>query len=279
MTEQTPRPDPAELMAIALRLAAEAGELIEAMRAEAGATSETKSSVTDVVTAADKASEKLIIDGILAQRPHDGILGEEGGDITSTSGVRWLIDPIDGTTNYVYDIPAYSVSIAAELDGSIVAGVVYDPRGDRMYSAVEGCGAFVSDLGQAPEEGRRLAATSVDTMATALVGTGFGYRADRRRGQAEVLVELLPHIRDIRRFGSAALDLCAVAEGWIDAYFERGLNPWDLAAGWLIATESGAVVEDLRGGPPNGDFVVAAGPALFEPLRDALVHLGADTKP
>lgn len=270
-------PDPTSLVDLAVRLAREAGELVETMRDGAGATAVTKSSVTDVVTVADKASEQLIVEGILQARPKDGILGEEGGDVVSTSGVRWLIDPIDGTTNYVYDVPAYSVSIAAEYtdpaaeSGAIVAGVVYDPKADRLYQATLGGGAAVNGL--------PITVNHHTDLGTALVATGFGYSSERRAGQAEVLLDLLPRIRDIRRFGSAALDLCAIAEGRVDAYFERGLNPWDFAAGWLIATEAGATVADLRGGPPSEEYLLAAGSDLFAQLRDHLVRLGADRHP
>lgn len=260
-----------ELRDLAAALAVEAGELIESMRTEVDMTGDTKSSATDVVTAADKASEAFIMERLLAARPDDSILGEEGGDVHGTSGVRWLIDPIDGTTNYVYDIPAYSVSIAAEFQGEMVAGVVYEPKSNTCYDAAIGDGAR--------RNGQPISCTDKDELATALVATGFGYSPERRAGQAGVLVSLLPDVRDIRRFGSAALDLCAVADGRVDAYYEKGLNPWDLAAGWLIATEAGALAGDLRGGPPSPDFVIAAGPGLFDLLRDRLADQGADRLP
>lgn len=260
-----------ELRDLAIALAVEAGELVEAMRADVDMTGDTKSSTTDVVTAADKASEQLIIDGILAARPNDGLLGEEGGDIESTSGVRWLIDPIDGTTNYVYDIPAYCVSIAAELDGEVVAGVVYEPKSEAMFEAVRGGGAR--------RDGEPISVSPLADLPMALVATGFGYLADRRAGQGEVLAQLLPEIRDIRRFGSAALDLCRLAEGSVDAYYEKGLNPWDFAAGWLICAEAGGTLGNLRGGPPSEGFLLAANPHLFGVLRDRLVELEADKRP
>ncbi len=260
-----------ELRDLAARLAFDAGELIESMRDEVDLIGDTKSSATDVVTAADKASERLIIEGLLAARPNDGILGEEGGDVDGTSGIRWLIDPIDGTTNYVYDVPAYSVSIAAESSRGIEAGVVYEPKAETMYDAIRDGGAR--------RNGSTIHTTSKADLATSLVATGFGYSADRRRGQGQVIAELLPQIRDIRRFGSAALDLCFVAEGIVDAYFERGLNPWDLAAGWLVASEAGAVVGDLRGSDPSPEFTLAANPLLFEQLAEQLRTLGADQLP
>jgi myo-inositol-1(or 4)-monophosphatase len=268
--------DLAELGELAEALATEAGELVEEMRAplaidglEANAT--TKSSPGDLVTAADRAAERAIIDGIVATRPTDAILGEEGGQRAGTSGVRWLVDPIDGTTNYVYDIASYSVSIAAEVDGVLSVGVVYNPKTDTMFSGLIGSGAR--------RNGVTISCSTASDLGTALVATGFGYVAERRRGQAEVLAHLLPEIRDIRRFGSAALDLCAIACGQVDAYYERGLNPWDLAAGTVIAREAGATVGDLRGGQPSPEFVLAANPALFLELRERLTDLAADQRP
>jgi myo-inositol-1(or 4)-monophosphatase len=268
--------DLSELQELATGLAIEAGELVERMRADLEAdgmteNAETKSSSVDLVTAADKAAEKSIIEGIISARSVDAILGEEGADRIGTSGVRWLIDPIDGTTNYVYDIPAYSVSIAAEVDGQLRVGVVYDPKNDTLFAASAGAGAS--------RNGLPIRCSTKADLATSLVATGFGYLAERRRGQAEILLELLPQIRDIRRFGSAALDLCSVACGQVDAYFERGLNPWDLAAGALIAAEAGAAVGDLRGGLPSPTFVLGASPQLFEILRRTLADLDADALP
>ncbi|MFT7599560.1 MAG: myo-inositol-1(or 4)-monophosphatase [Acidimicrobiales bacterium] len=265
-----------ELLALASACARDAGELVETMRVELVADGitehmETKSSSADVVTAADRAAERTIIDGILAARPDDSILGEEGGDRAGSTGIRWLIDPIDGTTNYLYDIPAYSVSIAAENNGVLVAGAVYEPRGNTLYAAAAGAGAT--------RNGQPIRCTGKSELETSLIATGFGYVADRRRGQAEVLLELLPLVRDIRRFGSAALDLCFVASGLVDGYYERGLNPWDLAAGALIASEAGAIVGDLRGGDPSPTFVLASAPNLFPALRDHLIDLAADQRP
>lgn len=257
-----------ELGEIACRLATEAGQVAIDMADSARASTSTKSSSVDVVTAADRAAEALIVAGLLAARPDDGILGEEGASHVGPSPVVWHVDPIDGTTNYVYDIPAFSVSIAAEYDGELVAGAVYHPSRDMLYRAVAGQGAWRNDIA--------LTTTSKDDLSTSLVATGFSYLADRRRRQAEVLIDLLPAVRDIRRFGSAALDLCAVAVGEVDAYYERGLNRWDLAAGTLIASEAGAIVENLRGGPPGDDFVLAAGPNLFGPLQTLLTKVDAD---
>lgn len=269
-----------ELLQLASGLAVEAGELIEQMRAElegssgqglTGGDLQTKSSAVDVVTPADKAAEELIISGLESARPDDAILGEEGSDRVGSTGVRWLVDPIDGTTNYVYDLPAYTVSVGAEVDGDIVVGAVYEPKGNTLYAARRGGGAT--------RNGEPIHCTSKADLETALIATGFGYLADRRRGQAEVLLELLPLVRDIRRFGSAALDLCLVAAGQVDGYFERGLNPWDLAAGAVIAAEAGAMVGDLRGGPASPDYTMAAPPELFNQLRDVLIDLDADQRP
>lgn len=272
----TPRPngpDPTTLLDLGIRLAHQAGALAVAMRSDAvadGATT-TKSTATDLVTAADKASEALIVDGILAERPDDGVLGEEGNDIVGTSDVRWIIDPIDGTTNYVYGIEAFCVSIAAEVDGVVVAGVVHDPVRLVDWVATLGGGAY--------RDGVRLQVGTPPPLERALVATGFGYDAGRRRDQARILYSLLPEVRDIRRFGAAALDLCAVAEGRVDAYYERGLNAWDLAAGALIATEAGAIVDDLLGGPASPAFTLAAPPGLHHALGRRLLGLAArDTR-
>ncbi|MEZ5406694.1 MAG: inositol monophosphatase family protein [Acidimicrobiales bacterium] len=283
MTEPTApatKPEPgaglAELGALAAALARAAGELAlaeaSAIRrggaAGARGDADTKSSPTDLVTAADRAAEALIIDGILAARPGDGIAGEEGGSRTGTSGVVWHIDPIDGTTNYVYGIPAFAVSIGVEADGELVAGAVFHPSRDCLYHAVRGGGAWRDD--------EPLRCSPLTDLATALVATGFAYRPERRRQQAVALVEVLPRIRDIRRFGSAALDLCAVASGEVDAYWEQGLNHWDLAGGTVIAREAGALVGNLRDGPPDAGCLLAAPPALFRPLRSLLRDTRAD---
>lgn len=268
------QPDPGDLLELACRLAVNAGDQIQDMRAAVMSgtpEAETKSSSVDLVTAADRAAEATIVAGLAKERPHDGVLGEEGASRVGTTGTRWIIDPIDGTTNYVYGIASYSVSIAVEHEGTLLAGAVYDPAGEVLFAAARGRGAT--------RNGHPITAGSRAELATALVATGFGFVADRRRGQAEVLLALLPQIRDIRRFGSAALDLCSVACGQVDAYYEKGLNYWDYAAGRVVAEEAGVVVGNLRGGPPDPGFVVAAGPLLFETLADALRVQGADDKP
>ena len=262
--------DPSDLLAIAVDLARQAGRLALSMHAELE-DPDTKSSPTDVVTAADRAAEALLVAGIRDRRPGDGILGEEGADDDGTTGVRWVVDPIDGTVNYLYGLPQWGVSIGVEVDGSAVAGCVFDPAKDELFTAVRGEGARLN--------GRPLRCTSASELSQALVATGFGYDARRRAAQASVLPRLVPAVRDIRRVGAGALDLCAVAAGRVDAYYELGLSPWDMSAGLLIATEAGARVGGLRGGPPSEAMVLAAAPGVFDALHDLLVELDADRDP
>jgi myo-inositol-1(or 4)-monophosphatase len=255
------------LLAIARDLARQAAALlVDGMTRNRGEIS-TKSTRTDMVTDMDRASERLIVNGILERRPHDGIVGEEGADVAGTSGVRWLIDPIDGTTNYLYAHPGYAVSIAAQRDGETIAGVVNDPGHNDEFAAAKGLGST--------RNGSPAIAPDHDDLATALVATGFAYDAATRERQAVVLEHVLPRVRDIRRMGAAAVDLCSVAVGRVNAYYERGLGPWDLAAGALIATEAGATVGSLDGPIGAGGLVVAAPRSLFEPLRDLLIAAGA----
>lgn len=228
----------------------------------------TKSSPTDAVTAIDTATERLLRAALLAQRPHDGIQGEEGADVSGASEVRWVIDPIDGTVNFVYGIPAYAVSVAAEVAGECRAGIVLDVVSGEEFTAVLGEGAWLRPGPQAPA--RRLALPPPPELASALVATGFGYDAERRERQAEAAARLLPRVRDIRRIGAASLDLCNVAAGRVDAYVEQGLQPWDIAAGALVAREAGATVTGFDGGPPSERLVVACAPSLHEAF-DALV--------
>jgi len=228
----------------------------------------TKSSATDIVTEMDRRSERVIVDRLLAARPDDGVLGEEGADHEGTSGITWVVDPIDGTVNYLYEIPSYAVSIgASDGDGPLV-GVVVNPVSGETWTAVRGGGAFL--------DGRQLRLAEPPPLEMALVATGFGYGRNRRARQAEILRSVLPVVRDIRRAGAASLDLCALATGRVDAYYEQGLQPWDLAAGGLVATEAGAVVTGLRGRPASEALVVAAAPGLVEPLTALLSDLAAD---
>lgn len=256
-----------DLLALATRLAAEAAALLLDGLGRTLSEVGTKTTDTDVVTEMDRASEALIAEGILAGRPHDGMLGEEGARRAGTSGVRWIVDPIDGTTNYLYGLPGFAVSIAVEVDGVTAAGVVHDPLHRDVFSATRGGGAR--------RNGRPISVTAKRDLATALVATGFAYSPATRSHQARVLEEVLPRVRDVRRLGAASVDLCSVACGRVDAYYESGLAPWDLAAGALIAAEAGATLGDLAGGPPSGTFTLAANPALFGPMRDLLNSAGA----
>jgi fructose-1,6-bisphosphatase/inositol monophosphatase family enzyme len=258
-----------ELLAVATDLAAAAADLLLDGLTRHRMEVSTKSSPTDMVTEMDRASEALIVAGIRVARPDDGIVGEEGADLEGTSGIRWLVDPIDGTTNYLYGFPGFAVSIGAEHNGHVVAGVVHDPMHGDVFRATKGRGAT--------RNAEAISVSGKDDLTTALVGTGFSYERERRLRQARVLAQVLPRVRDIRRMGAAAVDLCSVACGRLDAFYERGLGPWDLAAGALIAREAGAAVGDLAGGPPSGDFVLAASPGLFEPLRALLDTAGAGT--
>jgi myo-inositol-1(or 4)-monophosphatase len=223
----------------------------------------TKSSPTDVVTVMDRASEQLILEGLTAARPTDSIVSEEGGGRSGTSPVSWLVDPLDGTVNYLYGIPQYAVSIAAVIDDVTVCGVVVDVERDLTYTAVVGGGGYCDDV--------RLTCSQQTDPAFSLVGTGFNYDAELRRRQALRMPSLLPAVRDIRRAGSAALDLCAVACGQLDAFFEAGMYPWDWAAGGLVATEAGARLGGLAGKPPGRNTTLAANPGLFDALHDLLV--------
>ncbi|WP_150245945.1 inositol monophosphatase family protein [Nocardiopsis quinghaiensis] len=262
-------PDRESLRDLAVRVAAEAGEL--AREGQAGITVlDTKSSPTDVVTRMDRATEDLIRARLLAERPDDAVLGEEGGDDEGgTSGVRWVVDPIDGTVNYLYGHHDWAVSIAAEVDGVVVAAAVNVPRRGEMYEAVLGGGARL--------DGRTIQAPPAVPLDQALVATGFGYLPERRAQQARILLEVVPRVRDIRRGGSAAVDLVGLAMGRVNAYYERGLHVWDWAAPGLVASEAGLRVGDLRGGPPSEDLVIAGRPELQESLRTLLAPLGADT--
>lgn len=260
------------LLDLARDIAVRAAEFALDARRAGVSVAATKSTPTDIVTAVDRDTETLIRSLILESRPDDGIVGEEDAAHVGTSGVDWVVDPIDGTVNFLYGIPAWAVSIAVVegavggLGGTTLAGVVVNPVTGELFEASAGGGARLA--------GRELAVNVDVPLASALVGTGFGYAADRRREQAAVLLELLPHIRDIRRGGSASLDLCSLACGRLDAYYERGLNAWDHAAGALIAREAGAVVGGPHGGRENSELIIAAAPGLFEELSVALRSAG-----
>ena len=251
-------PDAADLAALARGAALAAGELLLKGQDGAAADVDTKTSRTDMVTSLDRASEDLITGTLLSARPGDAVLGEEGGLTgAGTSGVRWIVDPLDGTTNYLYGFPAWAVSVAAEYDGEVVAGVVHDPSHGETFTAVRGGGARCN--------GRRLEVTGALDLAVALLATGFAYESASRARQGEVLARVVPSVRDVRRAGSAALDLCWVGLGRVDVYYERGIQLWDRAAGMLVAAEAGAVVTVL----PDGT-TVAAPPHLYQPLLDLL---------
>jgi myo-inositol-1(or 4)-monophosphatase len=261
-----PTPPPVELASLAREVARAAGRHALELR-RLGVRVSTKSTATDMVTDADRATEALIVERLLTARPHDGVVGEEGGERAGSSGVRWVIDPIDGTTNFVYDLPGWAVSIAAEVDGAVVAGAVVVPNLDAEFHAAVGQGAWLGD--------RRLELPPPPSIDQALIGTGFGYAAEDRAWQGELVARLLPRVRDIRRYGAAAVDLCLVAAGRLDAYFEFGLQPWDLAAGGLIAAEAGARLGTSTGEAVRPGDVVACHPDLFRPLVDLLAELGA----
>lgn len=273
------------LLDLAVTAATHAGRLLVEQRPRDVGVAATKSSDTDIVTTMDTRAQELLIDQLLAARPDDGVLGEEaGGGVAGTSGIVWVLDPIDGTVNYLYDLPAYGVSVAAVTgdptvpgDWHPLVGAVAHPARSCTYWAVHGRGAWRRDAGG---QDRRLHSGSCTHLGQALVGTGFGYRASRRAWQAAVLTHVLPRVRDIRRIGSAALDLCAVAEGSLDGFYERGLHPWDLAAGLLIAHEAGALVTGLAGDAPGVSMTVAAGaglhPSLLELVATAVDRAHAD---
>lgn len=261
--------DHTELRRLAESLARGAGELTVRLRAGASDLGvDAKSTPTDVVTEVDRASERWLVEQLARLRPADGVLGEEGAARSGTSGVRWVLDPIDGTVNFLYGLRPYAVSVAAERDGVVVAGCVHDPTAGETFAAARGGGAF---LDGAPVGGSWLAGT----LDTAVVATGFGYDAGLRAAQGRVLAGLLPRVGNVRRLGSAALDLCYVAAGRLDGYYEHGLKHWDSAAGLLVAAEAGAVVSGLRGRPP-GVLTVAASPAVGADLVRLLEELGAD---
>ena len=284
--DHTPH-DRTELVEIAREVAQAAAAHVRARRPEVfgpGASTgeradrdavETKSTPTDPVTIVDTETEHLLRALLADRRPHDAILGEEGGGSTeSTRGVRWVLDPIDGTVNFLYGIPAYAISVAAQVDGVSVAGVVVDVARDIVYSAVRGGGATSSEAGR---EAVSLACNAVTDVELALVATGFGYGAARRTTQGRIIAELLPRVRDIRRIGSAALDLCMVASGAVDAHFEHGLSPWDWAAGSLVAEEAGAsvLVPDPNSTSSDGAVTIAVAPGIERQFVDLLGSLGA----
>jgi myo-inositol-1(or 4)-monophosphatase len=264
-----------ELVDVARTIALESGAMIRTGRPDDVEVAATKSSAQDVVTAMDLAVEAHLRERLAQLRPDDAILGEEGGSSDGTSGVTWVVDPIDGTVNYLYGLPSYSVSVAAVVGPpdpaawTVVAACVHAPADGRTFVAALGRGATL--------DGAPIRVRTATSLLDSLVGTGFGYRVERRVAQARVVAEVIPLVRDIRRIGSAALDLCTVASGGLDLYYERGLSPWDLAAGQLVATEAGALVTGLDGAAPGAEMTVAGAPERHVELVAILSRLRADT--
>jgi myo-inositol-1(or 4)-monophosphatase len=249
----------AELRALAEAIAREAGALLRDAYHGPELRVSAKSTPTDLVSEADHNAERLIRDRLEAARPDDGVLGEEGGDRTGTSGIRWIVDPLDGTVNFLFGIPQWAVSIACEDEQGTLVGVVYDPMRDELFSAQRG--------GAATLDGHVITASTKADMATAMVGTGFGYDAEVRRAQSTIAARLLPEVRDLRRFGAAAIDLAWTACGRLDAYYEHGLNAWDLAAGGLICECAGLEVRPLPPVGPSAPGVLVAPAALADAME------------
>lgn len=259
--------DVIELRDLAIEIAREAGELARRRRSEGVEIAATKSSIADIVTAADREVEDLIRARLAAARPGDGFLGEESGAEPGTTGITWVVDPIDGTVNYAYGIPAYAVSIAA-VDGApapatwrALAAAVYAPALGELFHAALGHGAWLGDVPLRVNE---------DAPAGALLGTGFGYDPATHEGDLARVRRVMPIARDLRRMGAASLDLASVAAGRLDGYFERGLAPWDHAAGALLVTEAGGRVGGLHGGAPGAAMTVAAGDAVFRAIQGVI---------
>jgi myo-inositol-1(or 4)-monophosphatase len=257
-----------DLHDLAVDIACEAGQLAHRRRTEGVHIAATKSALADIVTEADREVEQLIRARIAAERPGDGFLGEESGAERGTSGITWVVDPIDGTVNYAYGIPSYAVSIAAvsgEPDPrawTALAGVVFNPASGELFRATKDAGAWLG--------AERLAVNAEPSPAGALLGTGFGYDPATHAPTLERIARVMPVARDLRRIGSASLDLCFVAAGRLDGYFERGLHPWDHAAGALIVEEAGGRVGGVPGGRPGRGMTIAAGATLFDVLVERL---------
>ncbi|MFD1719117.1 inositol monophosphatase family protein [Georgenia deserti] len=271
--------DPPEHPRVLARLCEEfartAGEHVRNRAGDHGGVAATKSSAVDVVTAVDTESEALLREMIARARPDDAVLGEEAGTSTGTSGLTWVLDPIDGTVNYLYGIPSYAVSVAVVAGDpdpaawNQLAGCVHAVADGTTWTAARGEGAW--------RDGTRLGPRPEPPLAESLIGTGFGYDAAKRGRQGQVVARMLPSVRDIRRIGSAAIDLCLVADGRLDAFFENGLNPWDMAAGSLVITEAGGVVEDLDGGRPRREMTLAGPAGLVRELADLLRTCDAES--
>ena len=247
-----------EALGVAKQLARAAGDMALAGRKAGLYNVQTKSTGTDMVTEFDRASETMIFDGLRTLRPLDSVVGEEGAAHSGSTQITWYIDPIDGTTNFLYALPNWAVSIGAADSSGPLAGVVYIPALDEMFTATRGGGAFLNNL--------PIKCNEIDDVSQALVCTGFSYSADARTIQAGRVSRMIHDIRDIRRFGAASIDLCFVACGRLDAYFEENLFPWDIAAGELIAREAGCISGDFSGGPVRPAELLVSPPRIFEPL-------------
>ena len=264
-----------EVHDVAVKLAREAGELIVGRRAGHIEVANTKSSDVDVVTAVDKESEEFLYRRLRELRPGDGFLGEEGQVEESTTGITWVVDPIDGTVNFLYNMPHYAVSIAAVTGDpspgawQVQAGAVYNPATGEMFHASLGEGAFLGE--------RRLRIAEPPPMNLALLATGFAYSKAMRQEQVRILAQLIGEIRDIRRMGTASLDLASVAAGRVDVYFERTLNPWDHAAGELLVTEAGGIITGIRDLPQGREGIFAGHPTLVTQLKARISEVGGDT--
>jgi myo-inositol-1(or 4)-monophosphatase len=258
--------DVEQLRATAVAVAQQVGDFVLRMRAQGAWQVQTKTSDTDVVTAADTAAERLARRLLAQWRPGEPVLGEEEGSADSSEqGLCWVVDPIDGTVNYLYGLPWYAVSVAVQRDGESLAAAVGQPAAGRLWSAARGCGADC--------DGGTVRVSGASQLELSLIGTGFSYRPERRARQAAMVACMLPRIRDVRRAGSAALDLCSVASGWLDGFAEHGLHRWDWAAGALIAAEAGAVVRLPKDG---SDLLLAAAPAIVDPLTELLAECSAE---
>ena len=245
-------------LALATEAARDAAALLLELRRSPAVGIRSKSSATDLVSEADEQAERAIVTAIRRLRPDDAIVAEEGSGAEGSSGVNWYVDPLDGTINYLYGIPHWSVSICCADTTGPLAGVVFDPLRDELFSTSRGAGAYLGD--------RRLAVTDNRDLARALVATGFGYSAEQRRTQGRIIANVLGDVRDIRRFGSAALDLACVAASRVDAYFESVEKPWDWMAGALLVREAGGRVTELN--PADAAFprIIASGPGIHDEL-------------
>lgn len=257
-----------DLLTIARDVALRAGALAKQRRIEGVSVAASKSTPVDIVTEADRETERLIRDALATARPGDGFFGEESGAERGTSGLTWIVDPIDGTVNFLYGIPHYAVSIAVvegepdPLTWTALAACVFNPASGEVFTATAGGGAFL--------DGEPITVAAPVPLAQALVSTGFAYDSTVRGEQGAIIARLLPRVRDIRRMGTASLDLCFVAAGRTDAYFERTLSPWDHAAGALIAREAGATVKGVGGAAPSREFILAGHPEVAAELEATL---------